>query len=631
MWYFICENDLRVMYITPTNHQITVGRSADLGVSDLSITDDTSISRKHAVLYASGNNLAVKDLGSKYGTYINHPFDNKIQPNTEYILQAGAIVRFGASHNVWTVNHVDFVACASTLKGENLQNLKVYVNELGGSFRNDWDETCSHLTMPAITLTIKVVMALVQGAHIVTVDFWKSCCDAIKACAKLPDPKDYLPQVVESTLNKEIVSFHPKLQRRQVFADKKVIFLSKRQLEMYKNVIEMASGVPALLSESKMTKSMLSAPNVIVIQYIINNTTQESQAIQNQIDSIVSYLKTKGKRVVADAEIGLAVLYSSADKYCNPDFNFSSEVMKGNGESQVATNPNILAQETQDTNRTIAANNKVTIDESLNSIDFDFPIKEGFTNSKRKIGEIDSETAENTAKKFASGQSGNEDENSEFFNFIQEAEGAADVNSKKLNLSRPTKRKQEQELSLEDDDLFNFIAPKEPKMNVEGSHSRMFDNGVNVKDEFESSPQVKRSKLESATNIKDFYMSMGVELKEQAVKVEGVWTTKKIKEEDITTELENEIRKIDLCKTVVEFEDLVVDRNHKPIIIKIEDRDVPNFKTFVKTAPAPRPAVLIDEDSMIEWVSGKRGDSSRAHPEDELATLMSDNRQTVST
>lgn len=641
MWYFTCEKDKRIIYISSLRPQVTLGRSADLGVSDFSIQDDTSLSRKHAALYISGDNVAVKDLGSKYGTFVNQPFDTKIQANIEHILKPGDLVRFGASHNIWTVNQACFVTCSSTLKGENLQVLRAYINELGGLFKNDWNESCTHLTMPAITLTIKVVMALVQGAHIVTVDYWKSCCEAVKLLGNLPDPKNFLPQIIESTLNKEIVSFHPKIQRHRVFAGKTVIFISKRQLEMYKTVIEMGSGTPALLSESKMTKSMLSAPDVVVIQYTINNTTQESQAIQNQINGIVNYLKTKGKRVIADAEIGLAILYCSVDKYCNPDFNFSSEVMKSKTDSQLASKPsNILVHETQDTTKIAGLQRKITIDESLTSVDLDFPVKEeGFTSSKRKISEIDQEHVENISKKFATGQNVSEmscESNSELFNFVQGEETAldgnnvaADTNNKnKLNFSRPMKRKQEQEF-LEGDELFNFIAPKEQKMSEEGSHSKMFDNG-NIKEE-SSIPQVKRTKHETPTNIQDFYTSMGVELKEQAVNNVGVWTSKSIKEE-VTTELENAMKKINLCKTVVEFDDLIVDRIHKPIMVKIEDKEVVNVKTFVKVTPARRAETLIDDDSMIEWISGKGDVSSRTFElEDEVITFISDNRHRIKT
>ncbi|CAK1547150.1 unnamed protein product [Leptosia nina] len=579
MWYLTSDNDNRIIYVYQ-DKIVTIGRSIDAQNSNFAVPDDPSLSRKHATLSVTNNELFLRDLGSKYGTYINNNIE-KVASEVDHTLHSGDVVRFGKMNCKWNVKQIDFITCTSTLKGENLQRLKINLGKLGGILKNEWDDTCYYLTMPAITLTIKVVLALVQGSHIVSTDYWKKCLDAISNNEPLPSPKDYTPQIIETTLNKEIVSFHPNSQRQELFTGKTFIFFSKRQLEMYKIVLIKSSAIPLLLSECKITKAGLCNQNVIVIQYNVTSTSQETQAQKDQINDIVSYLKSKGKRIIPDPEIGLAVLYCSMSKYCNPDFNLTSEVIK-HAPSNAHKSNKILAPESQETTQILGKKENIIINESLQSkIESDF--ETGSSNGKRKLSGDNTDSnrqnkkihiSNNSNKRQAEEELSNDSKKhaigmheDDMFNFVTDSiEIEPDNSNVKLNLSKACKRKV---IDEDDDELFNFVGGKKPctendsgdDINIQVPHKR-------------SVVKVDDVKVEALRGIK---------LQELMEKNSNITNTKIIKKEDIS-DLDEKFNNIDIgSTTIVIRNDLVIKR--EPLEIKANNSGMKNFKRFKKVWP----------------------------------------------
>ncbi|XP_068631629.1 nibrin [Battus philenor] len=615
MWYLISASDPRVIYILQQK-EVVIGRSANGQCCDFAVPEDPSISRKHASLSVSCNNLMLQDLGSKYGTFINNSSD-KLDKNVRHKINNGDIIKFGKINCEWKAQYINFTTCTSTLKGENVQILKMNLEKLGGILKNEWDDSCVYLTMPAITLTVKVVLALVQGSYIVSIEFWNKCTEAVLNCTVLPDPKDYIPEVLEPSLNKDSVSFLPDNKRKALFAGKTVIFFSRKQLEIYKNVLSKSSGTAQLLSESKMTKSMLCGDNVIVIQYNLTSTSQETQLQRNQIDDIVNYLKTKNKRVVADAEIGLAILYCSLDKYCNPDFNFSTEVIKQTHDLNVKP-VNILAQESEEP-FTVCKKGKLIIDESLSSkidcinastsdydgeklkrkwIEEDDDVKNDNPNKKQALYSDTQESNSakrpyeddidlNPAKKLAFESSLDcDDEN--FFKFTNCSVAKKD-NTKKLNLLKPLKRKQD--FVDNEENLFNFVEnnPKTTK-----TMKKIVSNEVNLCQE-----QNTLTKDENDSNDK-FQISTlrGIKLEEllqNNLKTE-YRTNVNIKKEDIS-EIDGKLNDLDLGSTIIVLRsDLIVKKD--PVQVTEKDYGIKNYKKFKKVWPVKREINITSKTSV---------------------------------
>lgn len=581
MWFLTSDTDKRVVYFTSSNKEIVVGRSNDLSVCNFPILDDTSISRRHATITLNDDDLILQDLGSKYCTFLIDIKDGKRQltDKDKIILKQSNVIQFGKLNSIWTVNKTDFITCSSTLKGENLQILKNNLEKLGGIFKNDWEDNCSYLTMPAITLTIKVVLALVQGAYIVTPEYWKICCEAVDSSTKLPDPKLFVPHIIETTLNMESLSFVPDPKRKTIFKDKKIVFFSRKQFEMYKAVVKNASGTPLLLSESKLTKSMLCSDEIIVVQYFISNITQETNTV-NQINDIVNYLKSKGKRVVSDAEIGLAVLYGSLTKHCNPNFSVSSEVIRNTVEVCNKTS-NILAKETQDLDSNMTKDN-IVIEESLvSSNDTKHDERNILSNSnKRKLS--GDENMDVSVKRFNVDKSYVNNDGNELFNFVND-ELTSNSDERRLNLMKPQKRKVD--YVSDEEDLFDFIPEKnESNTTLKSSNTFRKDNDV-LDNNNTDVPTAKKPRLEESVSTP----VRGIKAKELQDSDESCWKTcikTEVKEEPEydTNDLNDRIEKLDLGTSVIEIKTDLIKKEVQPFHSEVYS-STKNYKKFKKVWP----------------------------------------------
>lgn len=601
MWYLTSDTDIRVIYVLP-NKEITFGRSCDAQVCNFAIPDDPSISRKHASITASDNELILEDMGSRYGTFVND-FTNKVEAGSKIKLNNTDIVRFGKITTLWKVHEIHFITCTSTLKGENSQSLKVCLSKLGGQLKSEWDDNCVYLTMPSITLTIKVVLALAQGAHIVTTDFWNKCLDAVNNQTLLPNPINYAPQVIESTLNKENVSFLPNDERKTLFADKSVIFFSRRQLEMYRTVLVKCSATPLLLSETKMSKASLCEPNIVMIQYNVSSNSQETEAQRDKINEIVNYIKSNGKRVIADAEIGLAILYCSTEKYCNPKFNFSSEVIKQTNEDHVKP-VNVLAQESQEpTQKLNYKNDNVVINETLSGFKRKLSDDDDFeTNSKKKIATGNVKAAsktESSKRKFIEDESDiqpskrmdMDDEDEDIFNFQSNANNT--VVEKKLNFTKP-QQKQKPDVSTNEDDLFNFVQDNTISSRV--TSNALFElNKANRMDQDEKSlPNNTSFKNITADEKIDIAALRGSKLKE-LMESNTKLDIKTIKKEEC--DLDEKMNDLYLGEIVLKLrKDLIVKK--EPLQIEEPNCQIRNFKKFKKVWPVKMQVTVVPKSSM---------------------------------
>ncbi|XP_026317530.1 nibrin [Hyposmocoma kahamanoa] len=600
MWYLTSDTDHRVIYVMP-NKEITIGRSVDALVCNFAIPDDPSISRKHATISVSNNDLFLQDMGSRYGTFIND-FTSKVEAGLKIKLNNKDNVKFGKMSSVWKIHEIHFVTCTSTLKGENLQNLKVCLGKLGGLLKNEWDESCAYLTMPAITLTIKVVLALAQGSHIVTTDFWNKCLDAITNQTLLPNPSNYAPQVVESTLNKENVSFLPNDVRKTLFSGKSVIFFSRRQFDMYKPVLVKCSAIPLLLSDTKMTKSALCEPNIIVIQYNITSTSQETQAQRDQINDIINYMKNNGKRIIADAEIGLAILYCSTEKYCNPGFNFPSEVMKQTNDKN-GKPANVLAHESQEpTQKLNHKNQNVVINETLPGFKRKLSDDDNFeTNSNKKFATESTKADSNNdcaKRKLPDDESNiqptkrlavdNEDED---FNFVNNTNQHS--STKKLNFTKPLQKKQD--ISANDEeDLFNFVQDN-AKTARDKTNALFYSKNANKMDQDEE-PLLQGPKNKIVDEKIDIVAMRGSKLKElMESNTKLDFDVQKIKKEE--SDLDGQMKNLDLGEVVLKVrKDLIVKK--EPLQVEDQNSQQRNFKKFKKVWPVKMQVTVIPKSSM---------------------------------
>ncbi|XP_071449405.1 nibrin [Hetaerina americana] len=324
MWYLVCRSkDGRSYRLTQDKKEHFVGRIA----GDIILNGDQSVSRKHAIFAfevdTNGKTVAtIKDLNSRYGTYVNGSF--KLEPNEPHQLADGDLVTFGCQWNEWGFHSKPLVVTTSTMSNEAKARLRRLISDLGGAVVGDWQESCSHVTMTEILLTAKVVNALASATPIVTPEYWEKFKEAIDGQKVPPNCDQFIPPLKELILNRNRVSFAVNETRKQLFSGKIFVFSSEKQMKKYKSIVIAAGGSCQTLLDCGMTVNELCGPDVIVMQHLTTDT--EPPALYSHV---LRETRKQGLRLIPESEIGLAILMVSLDTHCNMRYNVVGNVLEG--------------------------------------------------------------------------------------------------------------------------------------------------------------------------------------------------------------------------------------------------------------------------------------------------------------
>ncbi|XP_037945005.1 nibrin-like isoform X2 [Teleopsis dalmanni] len=307
MWIIKKQDTDETFTLISEKNNYTVGRTS----ADLVLSHDNSISRSHSILriiVSDKETLALEDIGSKYGTFINENIENSVKLNQgeQQELSDGDRVRFGVFKNIWHVSHAPIISAISGLSSGDAKILEHYMSILGGKLVDKWDMKCTHLTMKEFRLTVKALHALVEQRPIVTLDYWRNFVDAARrGRSTLPQPNEYKPINSNDLMGHNLdCTITP--ARKTVFSGMTFVFMNANQLELYGPIIIKAGGATRDL-KSGVQKSFLLKSNVVVLQYVPSTQSQD-------------YLETNNLRFIPEYEIGLAIVHCSTEKFCNPSY-----------------------------------------------------------------------------------------------------------------------------------------------------------------------------------------------------------------------------------------------------------------------------------------------------------------------
>ncbi|XP_041845024.1 nibrin isoform X2 [Melanotaenia boesemani] len=296
-------------------HYLLPGRDYVVGRKncDILLPNDQSISRAHAKLTVADQNLTLNDT-SKYGTFVNNQ-----RLTAPVNLKSGDDVTFGVFHSKFSVFHQKPVVCSSCLDSTGKGALSQALVALGGKLVNAWTKECTHLAMPSVKVTVKTISALLCCCPIVKPEFFSELNNAYQQ--KLPPPKaeSFVPEIDEPSLNKDEVNLGAMPVRKQLFTGKTFIFLSTKQLKRLSGAVSFGGGRSQLLEEGSLPCDLLESPHSCVVDVLTGSSqTLLPPSSVEWADSVKSILQRKGLRVITESEIGLAAIYASCDKYCNP-------------------------------------------------------------------------------------------------------------------------------------------------------------------------------------------------------------------------------------------------------------------------------------------------------------------------
>lgn len=262
----------------PGKKVYTIGRLA----TDLIVAQDLSISRNHAQLLiqteADGDDtLHIEDLGSRYGTFIfpkNSQKPRKVPAKTSTPLPVGTRLRFGANMSIWQVTQLKLVTTVSALTRSEVQELTKMLEPMGGTVTSNWTEECSHLTMNEVSVTVKLLHAMLENKPIVTFPYWRKMLQAAQSIhvkEGWPQPEDYQPTNIDVTWRPE---------RTRLFAGKTFVFMNRKHFDMYGSVVQKA-GATCKDINSGVRKTFLTKSDVIVIQYVPSSQSQATESINS--------------------------------------------------------------------------------------------------------------------------------------------------------------------------------------------------------------------------------------------------------------------------------------------------------------------------------------------------------------
>ncbi|XP_029928446.1 nibrin [Myripristis murdjan] len=297
-------------YLLP-GREYVVGRKS----CDILLPNDQSISRAHGQLSATEQALTLKD-SSKYGTFVN---GQRLSENETKNLQAGDNVTFGVFQSKFRVDCEKIVVCSSCLDNDGKASLSQALLPLGGKLVNNWTQDCTHLVMPSVKVTIKTICALLCCRPIVKPEFFTELSRALQQKLPLPKADSFIPVIDEPSLNREEVDLGAIPARKRLFAGKTFLFLSAKQLKRLSAAVSFGGGRSQLLEEGSQPQGLLQSPQSCVVDIATGNTqTLLPSSTTEWANSVKKIVQEKGLRLITESEIGLAAIYASCDKHCNP-------------------------------------------------------------------------------------------------------------------------------------------------------------------------------------------------------------------------------------------------------------------------------------------------------------------------
>ncbi|XP_068252817.1 nibrin isoform X1 [Nyctibius grandis] len=308
-------------------YRLLSGTEYVIGRKDCAILvqGDQSISRSHAVLTVSRPEttpsqslsvpiLTVRDK-SKYGTFVN---GSKLN-GTSMSLQSGDRINFGVFESKFRVEYEPLVVCSSCLDVAQKMALNQAIQQLGGLVVNEWTKECTHLVMVSVKVTVKTICALICGRPIIKPEFFVELIKAIQSRQQLPNHESFYPPVDEPSIGTEKLDLSEHRERKKIFSGKTFVFLTAKQHKKLGPAVILGGGEAKLMTEGRKETSLVVSPEVCVVDVgLTNSQIPGSDSMRNWTDSILTVLQSKDLRAIPEAEIGLAVIFMSTEKYCNP-------------------------------------------------------------------------------------------------------------------------------------------------------------------------------------------------------------------------------------------------------------------------------------------------------------------------
>ena len=151
----------------------------------------------------------------------------------------------------------------SGLNAEQKIKLTENVIFLNGKIDSNWNKACTHVTVSEITLTAKVLYALILGQPMVTLQFWDDYVTNVKCNSLPPDVKNYVPRFSEMVLQKNFsLEYLP--ERKTLFKNLTFVFATDQIKKTMDVLIKMAGKMCTFLYHTNDDNKQVQAIKIIL-------------------------------------------------------------------------------------------------------------------------------------------------------------------------------------------------------------------------------------------------------------------------------------------------------------------------------------------------------------------------------
>lgn len=131
----------------------------------------------------------------------------------------------------------EIITAATALNCQEKKNLKNVLDIIRATLVDNWGSQCTHLTVKEMSVTIKVLNALLDEKPIVLLGYWTQFAKNVIKNRPPPDIEQFnKPPVAETMLTN--FNFTEKVNRRVVFKNKELIFATEENKKLVEDVIK---------------------------------------------------------------------------------------------------------------------------------------------------------------------------------------------------------------------------------------------------------------------------------------------------------------------------------------------------------------------------------------------------------
>ncbi|KAJ2791416.1 hypothetical protein GGI18_001149 [Coemansia linderi] len=343
-----------------TDTSLVVGRKD----SPLLIEGDKSVSRVHATIITLAEDLSgvdIQDEGSKFGVYIN---GKQCPTRSISRLLVGDKIMFGAQDSVFHLRRYPIALCVANMRTEPpsvVDRVLSIANSLGIDIVEDI-ERCTYLLMPVLTITAKLIRALVFGRWLVSPEYIYSLeqlplsfrvqspsteivDDYVGSLKFLPPAQAPMP-APECPVDLSTVNWNPVRGRQCLFASRLFAFADEAQLSKYSSLIKAAGGSCVLLEDAvdwarsrshaadgfkarcaslvanmRVLAKEAKSGDALMLKCLVLPQSPSTSGEQSDLDTtalITTTARLLHVRPISESEIGLAVIFVSSETHTNP-------------------------------------------------------------------------------------------------------------------------------------------------------------------------------------------------------------------------------------------------------------------------------------------------------------------------